>query len=172
MFRWYVAKVKPKCEVRIQSYLETYGVKVYAPEIIVAKRGRRHTEYLFPGYAFVWTDPQSRDWPLVRWARGLSYFLPTLNEPAAVPESMVNEIRSRVEQWNNEGWIEAFRPGDHVKIEAGPLRSLDAIFQRHLDGKRRCEILVTLMERPQRVEVDLTDLNGLTLQNRFAGMYG
>ena len=172
MTEWYVAKVKQQNEQTLQVYLGQYGVATYAPEIIVIKQGKHCMELLFPGCVFVRADPLSEMWRLVRWARGLSYFLPAQGQPEPVEESTIGEIRSRVEQWNAGDWVTMFQPGDRVMIDHGPLRTLGAIFQRYIDGKRRCEILVSLMERPHRVKVDVTELQSFTGRQGFAGLLG
>ena len=68
MLDWYVAKVKPRTESRVELSLATYGIESYAPEIVVLKRGGTALEPLFPGYAFVRVDTESDLWRRVRWA--------------------------------------------------------------------------------------------------------
>lgn len=168
MRAWYVAKAKPRNEHKIHTYLGQHGIAVYAPEIVVMRRGRRLTEALFPGYVFVQTDPLSGEWPLVRWAHGLSYILPDHRQPLPVSDASIDEIRSRVEWWNAGGWIAAFQPGDRVLIASGSLRTLEGIFQRYIPGKQRCEVLLSLMGRPQRVQVEITHLHSAVARRRFA----
>jgi len=167
-FDWYVARVKPRNEGRVRSSLQKSGIDVYAPEIVVLKGGKELTEPLFPGYVFVHTDPGSKDWPRIRWTQGLSYFLPDGKHPARVPESLVDDIQTRVTRWNGGGWVEAFKPGDTVLIAGGSLRGLDAIFQRYIPGKRRCEVLVSLLGGPHRVKVDISDLQHSGALKRFS----
>ena len=169
MLEWYVAKVKPRAEQRIRTYLGRCDVEVYAPQIVGIKRGRQYMEPLFPGYVFVRTDPLSGMWPLVRWAKGLSHFLPAHGPPSPAGESVVAGVRIQVGRWNSGGWSDAFKPGDSIIIECGPLRTLNAIFQRHITGNERCEVLISLMERPHRVQLNITDVQNLSLRRRFAG---
>ena len=168
MLQWYVARVKPNIERAVKARLGQNGVEVYTPEILVMKRGKSAREPLFPGYVLVLTDPSCEKWPMIKWARGLKYFLPDKMEPMPVPESVIAQIAARVERWNDGGWIAAFQPGDHVAIQGGPLRTLDAIFHRYIPGKERCEVLVQLMGRPQRVKVNLTDMDSVVARQRFA----
>ena len=102
---WYVAKVKPRNERNVQTYLRQYQIDVYAPDMLVIKRGVQTIEPLFPGYVFIHTDPSSQQWPLACWARGVSYFLPDRLEPAPISDDLVEDIKLRVEQWNMGGWI-------------------------------------------------------------------
>ena len=168
MLQWYVAKIKQQNESRVQTFLGEHGVEVYAPRFLVFKRGTRYMEPLFPGYVLVRSDFNSVEWPIVRWARGLSYVLPASSRPTAISDSIVEEIRDRVERWNGGRWVEAFRPGDRVLVEDGPLKTLDAIFQRHLPDERRCEILISLIGHLQTVRVNVVDLHSFSTGNRFA----
>lgn len=143
------------------------GVEVYVPEITVVRRGHKGMEPLFPSYVFVRTDPQSGEWPRVRWARDIQYFLPAQMQPLSLSETLVEGIRSQVEHWNEGGWVDALKPGDRVVIGAGALRTLDAIFQRYVSGRERCEVLVSLMGRQQRVEVELTGIETPRWGRRF-----
>ena len=165
---WYVAKIKPHAEQRLEGYLAQHGVEVYAPRIAVAYRGIESMEPLFPGYVFVRTASISEKWNLVQWARGLSYLLPNRIQPTSMADSVVEEIRSQVSRWNSGGWIDAYKAGDHVIIQAGPLKTLDAIFQRYVPRKQRCEVLISLMGGPLMVQVDIASLHGVTSRQRFA----
>ena len=137
MLDWYVVKLKPRNERGVEAALQVLGVECYVPKIVALKGGRLSSENLFPGYAFVQVDTGSESWRRARWTHGISYFLPAQRQPAAVGEALVGDIRSRVEQWNAGDWITAFNAGDRVRIEAGSLRGLDAIFRRYLPGRIR-----------------------------------
>ena len=167
MPEWYVAKVKSSNDQSLEGYLRGRGVAVYSPEIVVMKRGKQWTERLFPGYLFVMTDPTSEDWPLIRWARGLNYFLPTSMQPAPLPENVIEDISSRVRLWNGGGWIEAFQAGDRVTIDSGPLKPLDAVFERYLPAKQRCDVIVSLFGGPRRIEVEITSIQSAVASRRF-----
>ena len=163
MLDWYVAKVKPRSEQRVAWSLAACGAEGYAPDIVVLKRGRQVLEPLFPGYVFVQVDTASALWRQIRWAQGVGYFLPRNLDPVAIGAEFVDDLKSGVQQWNGEGWARAFGSGDPVRIEAGSLRGLDAIFHRYVPGHRRCEVLVSLVGRDHRVSVDTSSLRALTL---------
>ena len=167
---WYIAKLKPRSEEQVQTRLERHGIEVWAPEILVLKHHRRAKERLFPGYAFVKLDSASGQWNLVRWARGLSYLLPARSEPQPVSEALILGVHSQVERWNSGGWVEAFKNGDRVLISDGPLRGLEAIFQRYVPGKRRCEVLISLVSRVHRVRLDVIELHSFAANRRFGVM--
>ena len=154
MLEWYVAKVKTKSERYVTSLLNSYGVEIYAPEITTYRRGNLRQEPVFPGYAFARIDAGSAEWRRARWTKGLSYFLPSQQEPLPVTVEFIDDLRARVGHWNDSGWASALKAGDRVQIEAGSLRGLDAIFYGYLPGNKRCEILISLVGRDHRVIVE------------------
>ncbi|MBI4202401.1 MAG: hypothetical protein HY532_04705 [Chloroflexi bacterium] len=150
---WYVAAIQRGKESTLKEGLALFGIHLYSPDIIVVKRGRKLREPLFPSYVFCHLDPESEQWPQVRWARGMRYFLGPDKQPTRVADSLVEEIRLRVEDWNQEGWTSVFRPGQELRIASGPLTGLDAIFTRYLPGRQRCEVLVSLVGRIHAVQI-------------------
>ncbi len=167
MHDWYVVKVKPRTERAVGVYLGQFGVQTYAPEIAVLKKALELREPLFPGYTFILTDPASREWPIVRWAKGVSYVLPHTGPPAPLSAAFMQEVQVAVEQWNGAGWRAAFQPGDRVRVSGGPLNTLDAIFERYVPGKQRCEVLVHLIGRQSRMQLPVTYLEATGWERRF-----
>ena len=103
MLDWYVAKIKPRMENSVELALASYGVVSYVPEIVVLKGGRTRLEPLFPGYAFVQVDTETELWRRVRWAQGVSYFLPGNLEPAPIGAEFLEDLMGRVRGWNGDG---------------------------------------------------------------------
>ncbi len=150
---WYVAAIQRGKESALREGLAPHGVEIYSPDIIVVKRGRKLREPLFPSYVFCLLDPQSEQWPQLRWAKGVKYFLGPDRQPTPVADALVSEIRAKVAHWNQEGWTSVFQPGQQLHIAAGPLSGLDAIFSRYLPGRQRCLVLVSLVGRMHTLQV-------------------
>ena len=155
---WYVAAIQRGKESALQDGLAQHGVEVYNPEIIAVKRGKKLREPLFPSYIFCLLDPQAEVWPQIRWAQGLRYFLGPDKQPTSVANSLIEEIRARVERWNHDGWESAFAPGQQVHIGAGALSGVDAVFSRYLPGRQRCEVLVALVGRTHALQITTVSL--------------
>ena len=153
---WHVAAVKRGKEPGLRTGLAQYGVEVYSPEIVVVKRGRKLREPLFPSYVFCHLDPGSELWPQIRWAQGIRYFLGYERQPTPVDPHLVEDIKARVERWNQGGWESALRSGQNVRITSGSLSGLEAVFCRYLSGRQRCEVLVSLIGRPHTVQIPAT----------------
>ncbi len=156
---WYVAKSKPQKERWLTSSLSSLGVEVYCPQIVGRRRGRSVTEPLFPTYLFCRFDPDTSDWPSIRWAQGLSYFLGVDGGPCRIPDDLVDYIRRRVEMWNeDEDSAQRLNAGDRIKIANGPFSGLEGIFQHYVSSRQRCLILVNVVSRFTAVEIPEGDL--------------
>lgn len=148
--RWYVAKTKPRVERQVASILESRGIRAYLP---LLKR-RQRFEALFPGYLFLNMDLRTDEYLRSRAAPGISYFLCAEREPVSVPDDLVDTIRQWVEHENAMKPAERFKPGDPVLIAAGPFRDVEAIFDRSLTPQGRCIVLLHILGKLTRVQVD------------------
>ena len=143
MKNWYVAKSKPQKEAFLHATLSELGVDVFFPRIYSRRQGHQRLEALFPTYLFCRFDVSSPDWPAIRWAPGLNYFLATDGNPSRVPDDMVQYIHHRVEDWNGVGLVaKDLGPGDVVKVANGPFAGIEGIFQRYVSAGQRCRILL------------------------------
>lgn len=159
MTGWYVAKSKPQKEAWLTASLNSLGVEVFFPRITTRRQRNRTLEPLFPTYLFCRFDPTDGDWPSIRWAPGLNYFLGVDGQPTRVPDSLVEYIKDRVEQWNNNGHRDwRLNPGDSVRIAQGSFAGLEGIFQQYLPSKQRCRILLQIVGRLATVELAESDL--------------
>ena len=159
MANWYVAKTKNKREEWVESVLSRMDVEVFLPRIVNRKRGKATLDLLFPTYIFCRLELDRPDWPAIRWAHGLNYFLGVDDVPASVPDEIVEFLRRRVEDWN--GSIETarrFSDGDLVTVAYGPFAGLDGIFRGYVRASERCRILLQIVGRLSSVELREYDL--------------
>lgn len=148
--RWYVLKTKPHAESQVQSILETRQIATFLP---LLKQTRR-SEVLFPGYLFVRIARNSDQFVRSRSVPGVSYILNIDGSPEPINDELVEEIRRRVEKENNINPITRFSSGDRVIVRSGPFQGLDAVFERALTPRGRSLILMTLLGKTTRVQVD------------------
>ena len=157
---WYIAKAKRYQTGLAQRQLEQGALEVYNPRIVVLRSGERKWEDLFPGYLFCKVDTSSSDqWPGLMWTPGVRYFLPPAARPVPLTEEAVEEVRQRVEMWNEGGYIWVFKKGDHLRIKAGALKGLDAIFERYIPARERCEVFLIWLGRGLTTIMDPADLD-------------
>jgi transcriptional antiterminator RfaH len=165
MINWYAVQAKSHSEGRVLHYLGEKIVPVFLPriEVIHRYRSRRiaRLEPLFPGYLFVQLKPIDCDpgcWNAVRWTPGVKSILCPDGVPVPVPDSVIEAIKTRVQEL---GFV---RPGPRfavnslVAIQRGPLAGLEAVFKRPLSSSGRVLVLMHLLGQQRRVQVDAADL--------------
>ena len=162
MQAWYVAKTKARKEQLVEIYLtEKLGVEVFLPRIRRPAGRKAGFEPLFPTYLFCFVDPYSADWPAIRWARGLSYFLGVGQEELVpISDELIARLKQRVSWWNDGGYISRFASGEQVMVTSGHFAGLEGIFQRYVPARQRCQVLLQLMGRLSKVEVPEEVLKG------------
>jgi transcription antitermination factor NusG len=74
-------------------------------------------------------------------------------QPAVVAEELVDLIRERLDEVHEVGY-RRLKQGDRVRFCSGPLRDLDAIFDRPLSSSDRVRVLLTVMGRMTPVDTD------------------
>ncbi|MCH8868336.1 MAG: hypothetical protein J4O08_01020 [Chloroflexi bacterium] len=159
MDEWYVAKSKPQKEAWLTTSLSSLGVEVFYPRMISHRRGKRTLEALFPTYIFCKFDINAAEWPAIRWAPGLSYFLGTDGHPMAIPEDLIEYIGDRVRWWNDDGSsAQHMQPGTPVVVSHGPFAGLEGIFERHVSSRQRCRVLLKVVGGLSPVELEETDI--------------
>ncbi len=156
---WYALQSKPNKEDALFDQLENQGIDVFYPRIRVTPvnpRAKKLKAY-FPGYMFIHADLEETGISTFQWmpfARGMVAFD---QEPATVPETLINAIRKRVENVNAAGGevFEGLQKGETVLIQEGPFAGYEAIFDLRLTGSERVRVLIKLLSQRQ-VPVELS----------------
>ena len=161
MEHWYALYTKPHKERHVNSFLQSRGFETYLPTIQVRKNGQRRTEPFFSCYLFVRLDPITA-LPSVQWTPGLRRIVSYGGKPAAVPDHAISLIRKRAAEMGELNYPTCrFQSGDRVLIKSGPLRDFEAVFDRALSSQDRAMVLVELLDRWTRCEVDVSCLEKL-----------
>jgi transcriptional antiterminator RfaH len=160
---WIVARTEPLREQTARRFLELAGFSVYLPRIRErhAKGGRRieRLKPLFPSYCFV--ALQNGRWWDARWCVGVAAVIMSGSEPARLSDLVVDEIRGR----ERGGAVELprrekFKPGDRVRVLAGPLQGQLGLYAG-MRAHERVMILLALLGGQQRVELARQDIEAL-----------
>jgi transcriptional antiterminator RfaH len=153
---WYVVQTKPKKEEEVTSYLSTKGLEVFSPliETFSSRNGRMNKELkpLFPSYIFGKFDLE-KEYPLVRWARGVKKVLGFGGYPIPVSEEVVGIIKGGADCNGIVRKTHQFEPNDFVRIKSGPLKDLLGIFERWVSDSERVRILLNLIGYQPAVEL-------------------
>jgi transcriptional antiterminator RfaH len=155
MQQWYALYTKPRAEYQVSEALQARNIETYLPTIPVwrARRRRLEEDPLFACYLFARLDLQQTGFSTVAWTPGLRYVVGSSEgKPTPVPETVVTYIRHR------EAEVEGHSPtglqsGDRIRITEGPFAELDGVFEQHLSGYERAQVLVKVLGRLTRYDV-------------------
>jgi transcriptional antiterminator RfaH len=161
--RWYVVQTHPQSESRAEFNLRRQGFDAYLPRY---KRSRRHgrkvemvARPLFPRYLFVGFDLARDRWRAIYSTFGVSHLIFAGEEPAAIADDIVEEIRARE---GEDGYVtlrlpEGVSPGSRVRIVDGLFADATGVLERIADD-RRVAILLDLLGRKTRVFVPVASV--------------
>lgn len=140
---WFLLQTKSKSEHLVESELLKKNVKCYLPKITVQKKIGSDVQALFPGYLFVNLCLSTANWLKIERTRGVYRFVRFTAYPAAVDANIIESVRQKVDSLSSDQ-IDFFTAGDRVKVAAGPLAGLDAVFMCSR-GCDRADILIKLI---------------------------
>lgn len=145
---WYLLHTKAGEERKVKAEISRFAADVLLPLMKVSvRRWSKMAETvapLFPCYLFVLFDPV-RDYPLVRFRRGVRDLVRFGLHPALVPDWIIEGLKQRCAHGPVELPQRRLSAGESVKVLDGPLRELEGIFEQYLSGVERVAILLTLM---------------------------
>jgi len=155
---WYVIQSKPRKENQVNAYLKAEGFEVFYPTLHVKPVNPRSSKIrpLFPRYLFVHADLNEVGKSALQWvpfAIGLVQFD---GHATPVPDNVIHEIRRRVQDIKDAGGLtfDGLQPGDPVRITHGPLAGYEGLFDLRLSGSERVQLLLEMLGRQVRVQVD------------------
>src|ERR1700694_3512350 len=157
---WNVLQVAPNGEPQVCKYLGLHDIEGYAPQFPPPPRTKagsvrdRRRRWVFPGYVFCKIADGFTQWDLIRWGPGVRRMLQEDGAPGTVDDVLVDHIRGRVADRSLAASSPSLKRGQPLVIQSGPLRVLDAIFEKNLHASQRVQVLVQLLGRPLTVEVD------------------
>ena len=159
MRRWYAVHTQPHGEARARVNLERQGYETYLPRCRKLRRHARRSDVvaapLFPRYLFVCLDVAAERWRPILSTFGVSSLVTCDGAPVALPDGVIEGIRGREDsdQFVDLARQAALRPGDQIRLLAGPFANRVARFEG-LDEARRVFVLLEMLGRPLRVSVE------------------
>ena len=157
--RWYAVHTKPRQEGRAEGNLRARGVEVFAPTVRERRRWQAYGgtyvhRLLFPGYLFAHFDA-GRMLHKVGLTRGVNKVVNFGGWPAAIDDSVIELIRSRVGADGHVSLGERFEAGDRVVIREGPFANLAGVFEREVRSSERVMILLAAVQYQSHVLVNV-----------------
>ena len=161
MEQWYAVHTKPRKENQVRDYLASRGIETYLPVFPGSARLRRtvlRQEPFFARYLFAHLDLFQVPLSSVNWAPGVTRLVCFGGQPAVVREEVVLWLRHRLARGVNTDHDHKglpLRPNDRLRVIAGPLRGMEAIFDQRLSADDRARVLVQLLGRLTACEIPL-----------------
>ena len=158
MQAWFAVVTKPRSEAIAHEHLLRQGFDCMLPRVRRVRRGvgglKPRVECLFPNYLFLHADIEHTSLAPVRSTRGARGVVRFGGVPAEVPESVIAQIKQRINAEDGFVRLEApkFALGQKVRLTEGPLSGLEGVFL--LDqGADRVRLLLQLMGTTREVVV-------------------
>jgi transcriptional antiterminator RfaH len=163
MTKWYAFQSKFQKESLVCAQLRLRNIEAFFPCLHVRPVNPRsgRTRPYFPGYVFGRLDLEATGSSIVNWIPGAIGIVSFGGEPAPVPEHLIATLQQHLETINasKAELTESFQSGDLVAIQRGPFAGYEAIFNAHLPGRDRVEVLLKLLEGSQiRVELSIQQI--------------
>ncbi|HTN32395.1 MAG TPA: transcription/translation regulatory transformer protein RfaH [Marinobacter sp.] len=156
---WYALQHKPAQGDRALAHLQNQEIACFYPKISVEriKNGKvtRKLEALFPGYLFINLEQTDPAWAKLRSTRGVIRVVAFANKPAAIPDSVIQHVKSSLSTVSEQGGIKS---GQTVQLNEGPFEGINAIFQSY-DGEERAIVLISFMQRQHRLKVPVSAID-------------
>ena len=155
---WYVARTKPKHEhIAMANLARNLELEVFLPRLQFAKATRRGVreviEPLFPGYLFVrcvlaeWiTD--------IQHTGGVNRLIQFGDKIPTIADAVITGLRVHFKEHEVIAARDAILPGDEVTVAEGAFAGMNASVLQTFPPRRRIQILLDILGRPTKVEVD------------------
>jgi len=155
--QWYAVRTKPNEEDRANINLKAWQVETFTPKVKELHTsdfgvGRYVTRPLFSRYIFARFDVE-RQLHNINYTRGVQGVVSFGGCPVSIDDVVIDRIK---EQIDDDGFIriDDFKAGDPVRINSGPLQSIEGVFERKLKDKDRVKILLNTMSYGSHLLID------------------
>jgi len=159
---WYALRSKPHKESFVYQQLLANNIEAYYPMLKVKPINPRSSSIrsFFPGYMFVRLDLENSPMAITQWLPGTIGLVQFDGIPGPVPDGFIVELKRRLKTLEEAGgmMLSELRQGDQVHIVSGAMEGYDAVFDARLNGTQRVQILLDIMGRWVRAEVDVNNL--------------
>jgi len=162
MMHWYALYTKPRKEHQVDATLREQGIETYFPTVQrkVRRRDRTDRVVYFPCYLFARIDLTIVPRSTIDWMPGIRRIVGSGDQLVIVDDEIVEVIRHRLDTIEEVGYG-GLKQGDRVRIISGPLRDLEAVFDRPMSPANRVRILLDVVGRMTPVDIDYSELESI-----------
>jgi transcription antitermination factor NusG len=148
---WYVLQTKPRKEEFVLGQLASRQAEVFFPRLAESLGRLERVAPMFPSYLFVKLDVEQLG-KGVRYTPGVKDFLRCDGSPSPLLPEVVATLRDRTGPTGiYRRPLTPLAPGMRLRIEEGPLRGMDVIFEQELSGPERVAVLLAEVNLQARV---------------------
>lgn len=158
MSEWYCIYTKPKQEELVCHRLgELADMEVFNPKLKRTKSIRSKmvevVEELFPSYVFLRFGAPGY-FHMIQYTRGVKRFVGnSLGIPYVVDDSVIEQIKSRMDNGFVQTGGSPFNRGQKVLINGGPFKGFSGIFLNETKPSDRIMILLSMIASEIRMEI-------------------
>ncbi len=151
---WYAVHAKPNHEHQAELSLQQLGVETFYPRMkqrrVIRRREQMIIGSLFPGYLFARLN-MTVHYRAANYARGVRNLVAFGSIPAIVDDEIIEGMRVRLRDGCVTLPAPALSPGEVVRIHAGHLQGLEAVFEREMSDHQRVVLLLRTLTYQARV---------------------
>ena len=151
---WYAVRTKPNHERQAELSVQRLGVETFYPQMkqrrVIRRREQMIIGSLFPGYLFARLN-LAVHYRAAKYARGVLDLVAFGSIPAIVDDEIIEGMRARLRDGCLTLPAPALTPGEVVRIQAGPLQGLEAVFEREMSDHQRIVLLLRTLTYQARV---------------------
>ena len=157
--QWFLIHTNAKQEGRTVSNLSAWSVETFSPQVrewrYNRSTGERQPEVkpLFSRYVFAKFDLAGL-FHKVRYTRGVHELVSFGDGPVKVDESIIELIRSRLDE---DGLVKTgidFKSGDMVVVKEGALKDFNGVFESEMKDSDRVVVLLNTISYQARLQID------------------
>src|SRR5437773_9541193 len=151
---WYAVRTKPNQERQAELSVQRLGVETFYPQMkqrrVIRRREQMIIGSLFPGYLFARLN-MAVHYQAAKYARGVLDLVAFGSIPAIVDDEIIEGMRARLRDGCLTLPAPALTPGEVVRIQAGPLQGLEAVFEREMSDHQPIVLLLRTLTYQARV---------------------
>ena len=154
--RWYAIHTKSRQEERATSNLTAWNVDTFLPQL--KQRSVRSgsiwvNKPLFPSYIFARFDP-TQLLNKVNFTRGVQNVVSFGGYATPVDDGIIELIKAQIGEDGFVSLFEEFETGNKVKINFGPLKNLEGVFESGIKDTDRVRILLDTVSYQSHVVIE------------------
>jgi transcription elongation factor/antiterminator RfaH len=160
---WYVLQSKLHKETQVNRLLQTREIETFFPTLTVKPVNPRaaKVQAFFPGYLFIHVDLDALGVNTFEWIPGAIHLIQFNDRAAAVPDHLIERLRQHVHRQSLKPVdpLDGLKSGDKIDVRRGSFAGYDAIFDTRLSGGERARILIHLLGRTIKAEINVSAIS-------------